>query len=707
MKFRISILVALALCLSLTANAQFNRLGGLALESSGPQSRGGAFANVQNLGPEDPSKLITVTVWLNQHNKATLDELVRQMYQPGSPNYHHFLTHEQYRSQFAPSAAEAAQVQDYMTAHNFTVTSVDKFNHYLVAQGRVSDAQNAFNVQLSRINLKGQVHRVSSGAAAIGGGVGKLVHAVQGLDDFAAKPALVRPLDLATGKPLAPRPFSFADATANAASPNQCLTGTQHVTLTSPDHGTTATYFGNRYAGDVPGNCPGYIPSQMQTAYGLNSLYDKGWDGTGQTIIIVDAWGSNTIQQDANTFSSAYGLPPLTASNFHIYYPGGKTHCEQSCIDGQWNYETTLDVEWAHAVAPGANIALVLGPDSNSLDIAELWAIQNPEGIQNPYGNTGPLGYVISNSWGGLELIELLYGGLDSLYTDMEVTELAAAVGISANFASGDNGDEVADIYESYGITAPPSVDTPASSPYATAVGGTSLFLKSSSQIQFQTGWGLNLAELTNAGDHPYDPPLELGFFFGSGGGSSAIWPEPPFQSGLGNTYRQVPDIAYLADPYTGVNIIMTVDGSPANQTIGGTSVATPMFSALWAIANQASGAKAPIGQAAPLLYSLPADAITDILPFKNGADVRGKITDPPQPVQVETAADLAQPLENTTTFLSALGHATLNGKSYPWWVLTFGTDTSLVTAPGWDNVTGLGTPNGLNFVEAVAAAAP
>ncbi|MGA9903686.1 MAG: protease pro-enzyme activation domain-containing protein, partial [Terriglobales bacterium] len=276
MKSRISILVALALWLSLNANAQLNRMGGLALEGSGSQSRGGAFANVQNLGPEDPSKLITVTVWLNQHNKAALDELVRQMYEPGSPNYHHFLTHEQYRSQFAPSAAEAAQVRDYLTAHSFTVTSVDKFSHYLVAQGRVRDAQNAFNVKLNRVILKGQVHRVTSGAAAIGGGVGKLVHTVQGLDDFAPRPTLARAVDPSTRKPAAPKTFSMADP--NASVQNNCLTGSQQVRFTTVGGGPSATYRGNRYATDGTNTCPGYIPAQLQAAYGLTSLYGKGWD---------------------------------------------------------------------------------------------------------------------------------------------------------------------------------------------------------------------------------------------------------------------------------------------------------------------------------------------------------------------------------------------------------------------------------------------
>jgi len=79
---------------------------------------GGVAAKPQNLGSEDPSKLITVTVWLNQHNKAALDELVRQMYEPGSSNYHRWLTREQYRSRFAPTAEDAAQVRDYLIAHN-------------------------------------------------------------------------------------------------------------------------------------------------------------------------------------------------------------------------------------------------------------------------------------------------------------------------------------------------------------------------------------------------------------------------------------------------------------------------------------------------------------------------------------------------------------------------------------------------------------
>jgi subtilase family serine protease len=146
----------------------------------------------------------------------------------------------------------------------------------------------------------------------------------------------------------------------------------------------------------------------------------------------------------------------------------------------------------------------------------------------------------------------------------------------------------------------------------------------------------------------------------------------------------------------------MTIGGSPALLVIGGTSLATPVFSGVWAIANQAAGDDAPLGQAAPLLYSLPQIAIKDVRAYNNGHDVRGEIWNPPAAPLLETASTLAQPLENTTSFLSALYH----GSSTRWYDLTFGTDSSLVVTPGWDDVTGLGTPNGLYFVQKVVAAA-
>ena len=121
------------------------------------------------VGPEDQNKQISVTVWLNLHNKATLDDMVKDMYDESSPNYHHFLTKEQYQSQFAPSAEDAAQVRSFLASHNLKVTSTDKMNHFVVAQGRVGDAQAAFNVKINRAMVNGAVHRVTSSEPAVSG----------------------------------------------------------------------------------------------------------------------------------------------------------------------------------------------------------------------------------------------------------------------------------------------------------------------------------------------------------------------------------------------------------------------------------------------------------------------------------------------------------------------------------------------------------
>jgi subtilase family serine protease len=158
-----------------------------------------------------------------------------------------------------------------------------------------------------------------------------------------------------------------------------------------------------------------------------------------------------------------------------------------------------------------------------------------------------------------------------------------------------------------------------------------------------------------------------------------------------------LPDISYVADPFTGVEYIITDPTNPAGGpligVIGGTSLSCPMFSAFWAITTQAAGGW--LGQASPLLYNLSSDAITDVLAETSSDNVTGTVYIPKQPPYTESADSLVQPLGNTTDYISTL----FNGLSTRWYVLTFGTDSSLTTGPGWDNVTGLGTPNGAAFV--------
>lgn len=659
----------------------------------------------QILGAENQSKEIRVTFWLKQHDKAGFDELVRQMYDRNSPNYHHWLTAKDYSARFAPTAAEMAIVKQHLAANNLKVVSSDKLNLTVTARGTVADVQRATGVQLNRVMINGENHRLPSAGLAIPGLAGKLVSTVQGLNDFKYQNHAKLANDPDTGKPfMVPlskmTPLSTVGPAVQYFNAN-CFGLKQGVSFSDglKPPVQTAHYVGTRYGDDItngPPNLPpcGYDAPQIDSAYGLTALYKAGLDGTGQTVVIVDAYGSDTITADANTFALINGLPPLVpGTNFNIIYPGGPTNCGGNTCG--WDVETSLDVEWAHSVAPGATIDLVLALTNNNgdLDVAVLTAVED---------GYGP---VISNSYG---IEELILAVLDPAELDVEnaINELGASFGESVNFSSGDDGDFSHQLGE-------PGVSMPASSPYATAVGGTSLFLNiaykgKSASIKQQTGWGNNITRIANyAPNPPMIPPLLEGFIFGAGGGTSAVFPLPSYQSSLGGSYRLVPDIAMVADPYTGVEVIDTEpigSGGAEEQfitVVGGTSLACPTFSGIWAIANQAAGGF--IGQAAPILYSLPAGAITDVLAVTGPANVTGHSHIAHTPVVNYTAAELVPPLENTTDFVSML----YNGTSTRWYVLGFGLDTSLTTGPGWDNVTGLGTPNGATFIEDVVAALP
>jgi len=638
----------------------------------------------QILGAEDQSKQIAVTFWLNQHDKAGFDDLVRQMYDRNSSNYHHWLTLSEYKTRFAPSAGDMAIVRQHLAANNLHVVATDQLNHAVTARGTAADVQRATGVQLNRVLINGEVHRLPSAAPVISGAAGKLVSAVQGLSDLTYHNYAKRPIDPDTGKPTAVVPL-YHTGPAEKFFNADCLRGTQTKVFKTGGGGPYAVYTGARYGGPItagPPNLPpcGYDSPQVEKAYGLTSLYKEKLDGTGQTIVIVDAYGSDTITTDANTFAEINGLPPLTASNFNIYYPTGPTNCGGNTCG--WDVETSLDVEWSHTVAPGANIALLLSADNSftNLDLSVLYGIE-----------TG-LGPVISNSYGIGEIVLEIEDPAE-LTVQNTLNELGAALGVSVNFSSGDDGD----FSYAYGVT---TVSMPAASPYATGVGGTSLFLNSNNSIKLQTGWGNNLTRIALATPNPpVIPPDIIGFYAGAGGGTSAVWPKPAYQGSLPGSWRLVPDIAFVADPYTGAEFVDTEGGEQFISVVGGTSLACPMFSGMWAISTQAAGTW--LGQAAPLLYTLPADAITDVIAQNGPNNVSGLTNSPPASPVYYSPEALAAPLENTVDFVSLL----YNGTSTRWYVISFGTDTSLTTGPGWDNVTGLGTPNGANFVTAVAAA--
>jgi subtilase family serine protease len=303
------------------------------------------------------------------------------------------------------------------------------------------------------------------------------------------------------------------------------------------------------------------------------------------------------------------------------------------------------------------------------------------------------LGTVVSDSWE--EDLDLLSGPQEQDSFN-SILKTAAAKGISFQFSSGDGGDD--------GVGTPVgAAEVPSNSPYATAVGGTSILSSNTGSGFWELGWGDDFALIASGG--VLDPPIPLGFGGGAGGGESVYFAKPAWQSKLPGTGRQVPDISALADPYTGVTLVITepISGTAEQvlfQGVGGTSLASPIVTGILAIATQKAGK--PLGQAAPLIASLPAGAVTDILPLSSPTNLAGTIFDQNGATfYPSTSPDLfglfIYPAQEG--FISA---------NWPFDALdaepiAFGIDSSLAVTAGWDNVTGFGVPNGLTFIDAIA----
>jgi subtilase family serine protease len=657
----------------------------------------------KNLGPEDPAKMIDVSIWLKPHNRGQLDALAQRLYDRNSSSYRHFLNRAQFAKGFAPTAAEAATVQKFMEFHNLKVSKIGPDNFFVRATGSVRDVQDAFHVQLNNYQVRNKVVRANASDPYVDGDASPLVYSVSGLDSGEYEHPVMQ-------RPKAPPSRTGAGGGISAASANLtpgnifssvCFNGPETEVISTNNDGSfpIGTFTGKHLnLQSLTSNGCAYTPPAIQTAYNLTGLYNEGFDGSGQTVAIIDWCGSLTIAHDANAFSARFGLPPLTSSNFQIIYTPTPSFCESTD-----QVEINLDVEWAHAIAPGANINLIVPPSASFQDVNEA------EYTTVNYG----LGNVISGSYGSVES----FTPASELANENLISEIAAVEGISTNFATGDSGD-----YTVFGI--PQTVNAPADSPWATAVGGSTLALNSSNQILWQAGWGNNQTLLAQEYFVP-DPPEAFGFTGGAGGGASncatqdssgdclAGFPKPAFQKALPGKVRQLPDVSWLADPYTGAAIAISIPGQVPElvwQVWGGTSLATPMFSALWAIANQEAGA--PLGDAAPYMYSMPAGTIYDIVPINSKNDVTASIQESTTVTNTYNAGAVMGdssplnfvsaiwdfPSEQATPLVISFGTDCTTASGFG--ITACGTPTALKTKTGWDNVTGVGVPNGKAFAD-------
>jgi subtilase family serine protease len=574
----------------------------------------------------DPAGAVSFRVYLGWRNAADAEALARAVSDPRSASYGDYLTPAEFRNRFAPAESQVADVRSWLSRQGFSIAYTPVNRHYVAAEGTVAQAAAAFGTSFATYSVNGKSVRSPSSDVTIPASLAGAVSGVVGLDDSA---------QFVTSDRAADRKAPPSEGFRNAP-PLSAYWAERFSPYAFPDG------FTDLKLPSVPWTVKGYTPAQIKGAYGISGAYT----GAGQTVAIIDAYASPTILQDVNQWSINRGLPTMKAPQFsQVVAPGTYRRPQNPSQDPQgWYGEETLDVEAVHGMAPGANIVYVGAPNNyQDLDAALNHVVDRH------------LAQIVTNSYGWSG--ELLPRGFVKPVNDTLIQ--AAAEGIGVYFSSGDNGDETS-------VLGFASTDFPASSPWITAVGGTSLGIGAADNRVVETGWGTSDYACT-AGTPAC---TRVGWLYGSGGGVSQVFAKPSYQSALSISGRGVPDVAALGDPQTGLLVGQTQtfpDGAYYDEyRIGGTSLASPIFAGIMALADQRAGQ--PHGFANPAFYA-HAGTFYDVRSVKTAVARRNYNNG------VDASAGTSDRLR---TFDDYSGSPTQH------------------TGPGWDNVTGLGTPTGI-----------
>jgi subtilase family serine protease len=357
---------------------------------------------------------------------------------------------------------------------------------------------------------------------------------------------------------------------------------------------------------------PCYRPAQLQTAYHERPLFARGITGRGQTIVIVDSFGSPAIRADLKTFDRRFHLP--APPSFRIIQPAGAVppfDPGNSDMLG-WASETTLDVQWAHSIAPGASILLVETPVSETVGTAGFPEIVRAEN----YVIDHHLGGVISQSFG---TAELTFPSARSLRRFRSAYVNAFRHGVTVLAGSGDAGSTGYKNAAETRLFIKRTVAWPASDPLVTAVGGTRLQLTAGRRTARDRVWNdtynkaLNQVFFGNPGPNP----------LAAGGGRSQVFARPWYQAGVAgivHSRRGVPDIAMSGACSGTVLIYTSFAGESAGwQPTCGTSEATPLFAGIVALAEQV--AHHSLGLINPALYALAAAHAPGLVDITRGGN--------------------------------------------------------------------------------------
>jgi subtilase family serine protease len=590
----------------------------------------------------DHATLLTLPTPAQQR---ALKLLVAEQQDPKSPNFHKWLTPEQWADRFGLSQNDVLNISGWLKSQGLTVISVARGRNWFVFSGTAAQVENAFRIQIHRYNVNGEMHFATATMPSIPAALSGIAAGVRGLDDFRPRPMHVR------------------------ASPRRP----------------------NYYDNSFPGTNDFLAPADIATIYDLGPLYTAGFDGTGQKLAIIGE--TDVYLDDLNAFRTGFGLPLISGCTTNA--SGLITACNTSNFKYVLNgpdpgvslgdlTESDLDLEWSAATAPGAQIIFVNTAFSTDVHGGGVFDSYY-------YAIDNDLAPVISMSYGyPCEFAD------NNLPTDeIELTK-ANSLGITFMNSSGDSGaascdpgpDTPSDNLAVYGL----AVSYPASSPEITAVGGTA--------VSYPNGFSSTYWSTTNGtnGGTAQNPPLpetswnddvELGTAYGqgtplavqesygiigSGGGASNCavqsddfsncasgFPQPSWQTvtvpGQTNHVRLVPDVSLIASPYfpgyiyctpveelstkspyntestsscgTGAagDITAAINGLPVGDpttvgpsVVGGTSASSPIFAAMVAILNQYLGTSG-LGNINPTLYTLAKDTSSGAFHQINSGD--------------------------------------------------------------------------------------
>jgi subtilase family serine protease len=695
-----------------------------AAPTSTVQSKADAAVPANEVSSAPAEELIEFDIGIELKDRAGAEALAREVSDPTSRHYRRFLSPRRWESRYSPSLRSVLRVVRSLHAAGIKVTKVTPDRMTVIAEGTVEQIDAYFQTKLAQYEVGEETVRLASSALSAPTEVAPLIAGVRGVNEVRVKPADLTgdAGDGGWGHGHGHGPWGWGGHDHGHWPPPPGEEEEEEEEIEQPAGFRPAPpcsgYYGEKQASNLPpfgGGFPnplpwtpcGYKPAQLQGAYNVAGAIAHHNDGSGVTVAIVDAYASPTLYSDAVEYAKRnQGSQGWRHGQFKEMIQRPFTRTEE-CEASGWSGEQTLDVEAVHAMAPGARVLYVGGRDCTvSLYNADQEVID------------GHLADIITNSWSNGPEEEA--GETDeSREAFNHVLLMAAGTGVGVQFSSGDEGDN-------FIVSGKQQPSFPGTSPWATAIGGTSLQVGAQNNRLGEVGWSTGISvlcteELVALGAceesevNQWEPPAPGEYDYGGGGGTTNQYPEPWYQqpivpaelaakAGTGEANRVVPDISMEGDPSTGMLVGETqefADGTYYDEyRIGGTSLASPLFAGLLADADQA--ARGSLGFVNPLLYHLDAGgqngAFYDILPagaqavarndYLNQENAEGGILTSARILGMEGATEYFCPKENEETgeCEEEIEEAT----------------ESLSAAPGYDSMTGIGSP-GDGFIAAVS----